>query len=67
MVSVLNEQVGEILDKVHELGIAENTLILFTSDNDPHIEAGVNPDSLIVTGPLEAPKDIFMKEEFAFL
>jgi len=33
MVNVLDDQVGEILDKVHQLGIADNTLIIFTSDN----------------------------------
>ena len=27
MINVLDDQVGEIIDKIHELGIAENTLI----------------------------------------
>jgi arylsulfatase A len=29
----LDKNVGEIIDKIHELGISENTLILFTGDN----------------------------------
>ena len=29
----LDKNVGEIIDKVHQLGISENTLILFTGDN----------------------------------
>ncbi|MCX6327811.1 MAG: sulfatase-like hydrolase/transferase [Bacteroidia bacterium] len=29
----VDKNVGEIIDKVHELGISENTLILFTGDN----------------------------------
>lgn len=35
MVTHLDACVGRIIDKVNELGIAENTLILFTSDNGP--------------------------------
>ncbi len=31
--SYLDKNVGEIIDKVHQLGISENTLILFTGDN----------------------------------
>lgn len=44
MVSLLDAQVGEIRKKVEELGIAENTIILFTSDNGPHQEGGSDPD-----------------------
>jgi arylsulfatase A len=32
--------VGEILDYVEELGIAENTLVIFTSDNGPVLDDG---------------------------
>ena len=31
----LDYHIGKILSKIDELGIAENTLILFTSDNGP--------------------------------
>ncbi len=44
MISLLDEQVGEIRAKVEELGIAENTIIIFTSDNGPHLEGGADPD-----------------------
>jgi arylsulfatase A len=44
MISLLDEQVGEIRRKVEELGIAENTLILFTSDNGSHWEGGADPE-----------------------
>ncbi len=44
MVSTVDEYVGEILAKVEELGIAENTLIIFSSDNGPHLEGGADPD-----------------------
>ncbi len=44
MVRLLDEQVGDIWHKVEELGISENTLIIFTSDNGPHMEGGADPD-----------------------
>ncbi|MEX0321536.1 MAG: arylsulfatase [Puniceicoccaceae bacterium] len=44
MVALLDDQVGEIVAKVEELGLAEKTLIIFTSDNGPHQEAGADPD-----------------------
>ena len=56
MVDILDQQVGEILDKVHALGIAENTLIIFTSDNGPHLEGGADPDYFDSNGPLRGYK-----------
>lgn len=44
MVYLLDKQVGEIRKKLEELGIADNTLIIFTSDNGPHKEGGADPD-----------------------
>jgi len=44
MVSLLDEQVGEIMTKLEELGIEKNTLVIFTSDNGPHQEGGADPD-----------------------
>lgn len=44
MVNLLDEQVGEIRKKIEELGIAENTIIIFTSDNGPHSEGGADPN-----------------------
>jgi len=35
MISTLDEQVGLLLAKLDELGLTDNTLILFTSDNGP--------------------------------
>lgn len=42
MVSYLDEQVGEILHLVRELGIEKNTLILFSSDNGPTYNGGTD-------------------------
>ncbi len=44
MVSVLDKQVGEICATLDSLGIAENTIVVFTSDNGPHLEGGADPD-----------------------
>jgi len=44
MVTRLDQAVGEVLEKLNEYGIAENTLVIFTSDNGPHQEGGANPD-----------------------
>lgn len=43
MISYLDEQVGEIVDKLKELGIYENSLIMFSSDNGPVDGLGVDP------------------------
>ncbi|MBT3382806.1 MAG: arylsulfatase [Prolixibacteraceae bacterium] len=44
MVDLLDVQVGEIVAKVKELGIENNTIIMFSSDNGPHLEGGADPD-----------------------
>lgn len=44
MVSILDRQVGEICAALDSLGIADNTMIVFTSDNGPHREGGADPD-----------------------
>ncbi len=42
MVSYLDEQVGEIVATLKELGLYENTLIIFTSDNGPSFNGGTD-------------------------
>ncbi|MCA0932472.1 arylsulfatase [Lutimonas saemankumensis] len=44
IINHLDNQVGEIMKKLEELGIAENTIVIFTSDNGPHREGGADPD-----------------------
>ncbi len=43
MITRLDKQVGEILEKLEEKGLADNTLVIFTSDNGPHTEGGAAP------------------------
>ena len=40
MITYLDDQVGELIDKLKELGLYENTLIIFTSDNGPTYDVG---------------------------
>lgn len=56
MVSRLDEGVGRILDRLKANGVAENTLVLFTSDNGPHSEGGFDPSHLDSNGPLRGMK-----------
>lgn len=56
MVSLLDKQVGEVLDKLIELGLEKNTLVIFTSDNGPHLEGGADPDYFDSNGPLRGYK-----------
>lgn len=43
MITRLDAYVGEVLAKLQEKGLAENTLVIFTSDNGPHEEGGADP------------------------
>jgi len=56
MVNLLDDQVGEILDKLTELGIDKNTIIIFSSDNGPHLEGGADPDYFDSNGPYQGYK-----------
>lgn len=40
MIRNIDRDVGLVLEKLKELGIAEKTLVIFTSDNGPHQEGG---------------------------
>ncbi len=56
MVSRLDRDVGRIVDLVDELGLAENTLIIFSSDNGPTSAGGADPDFFDGNGPLRGIK-----------
>ena len=56
MINLLDDQVGEIVAKLKELGIDDNTIILFSSDNGPHVEGGADPDYFDSNGPYKGYK-----------
>ena len=42
MISYLDEQIGELVDQLKSLGLYENTLIIFSSDNGPTYTGGAD-------------------------
>jgi arylsulfatase A len=56
MISYLDTQVGTIMAKLKALGLDENTLVIFTSDNGPHNEGGANSEFFNSNGPLSGAK-----------
>ncbi|MCM4152647.1 arylsulfatase [Arenibacter sp. N53] len=56
MIHILDNQVGEIMAKLEKLGIADNTIVMFTSDNGPHTEGGADPDYFDSNGPFKGTK-----------
>lgn len=44
MVYRLDVYVGQIIQKLKDKGLYDNTIIIFTSDNGPHMEGGADPD-----------------------
>ena len=51
MITRLDSYVGRMLDELKKLGIADNTLVIFTSDNGPHNESGHNINRFNPSGP----------------
>ncbi len=43
MITRLDAYVGEVMEKLREKGLEDNTLVIFTSDNGPHEEGGADP------------------------
>ncbi len=56
MISRMDSDIGRLLAKLDETGVADNTLVLFTSDNGPHREGGNDPDFNDSNGPLRGVK-----------
>lgn len=55
-ITMLDEQVQRLLDKLEAMGELENTLILFTSDNGPTEENGFDPNQFHCSGELRGIK-----------
>ncbi|MGM0944666.1 MAG: arylsulfatase [Bacteroidota bacterium] len=56
MVERIDRYVGEVIRKLEGLGLRDNTLIFFASDNGPHQEGGHDPDFFDSNGPYRGYK-----------
>ena len=56
MITRLDSYVGQVLDKLKELKLDDNTVVFFTSDNGPHKEGGVDPKFFHSSGGLRGIK-----------
>lgn len=69
MVSRLDLYVGQIMAKLKEKGLDKNTLVIFTSDNGPHVEGGADPAFFKSNGNFKGVKrDLYeggIREPFA--
>lgn len=56
MMANIDTTIGMLQDKLNELGIAENTVIVFASDNGPHQEGGHKMEFFNSNGSLKGMK-----------
>lgn len=56
MITRLDSYVGRMLTELSRLGIAQNTLVIFTSDNGPHNESNHDLSRFNPSGPLSGIK-----------
>lgn len=56
MITRMDGDIGRLMDLLEERGIAERTLVMFTSDNGPHNEGGHHPERFSPAGPLKGMK-----------
>ena len=56
MITRMDRDVGRLLARLEKLGIDEQTIVFFTSDNGPHREGGATPTFFNSSGPLQGYK-----------
>ena len=56
MISRMDRDIGRLLEKLQQRGMDRDTLVIFTSDNGPHKEGGVDPAFFDSNGPLRGIK-----------
>lgn len=64
MMRALDAYLGEVIDKTEDLGIAKNTVLLFTTDNGAHNEGGHQHDFFNSNGPFREYKRSFYEGGF---
>jgi len=56
MITRMDADVGALLARLRELGLEQNTLVVFSSDNGPHREGGNDPAFFRSSGPFRGIK-----------
>ncbi|MCJ7730381.1 MAG: arylsulfatase, partial [Sedimentisphaerales bacterium] len=56
MITRMDADIGKLMSKLKKLGLDENTLVMFSSDNGPHKEGGGDPNFFKSAGPLRGYK-----------
>ena len=56
LITRLDRDVGVLLQKLKDLGLDENTIVFFASDNGTHKEGGADPQFFKSSGPLRGIK-----------
>jgi len=56
MITRLDTDIGRLMDQLKRLGIQDNTVVFFSSDNGPHKEGGVAPTFFQSSGSLRGIK-----------
>lgn len=56
MITRMDTDIGKLMDLLKELGLDEDTIVFFTSDNGPHREGGHDPDVFDSNGDLRGIK-----------
>jgi arylsulfatase A-like enzyme len=56
MVTRMDRDIGRLFERLRELGIDGDTLVMFSSDNGPHKEGGHDPGYFDSNGPLRGIK-----------
>ncbi len=56
MIKQLDDYVGELMAKLAEFELEDNTIVIFASDNGPHLEGGADPDYFNSNGDLKGYK-----------
>jgi len=56
MITRMDRDVGRIVDAVRARGLDSRTLVIFTSDNGPHVEGGGDPEFFRSSGGLRGVK-----------
>lgn len=56
MITRMDRDIGRVMMKLKAYGLDDKTLIIFSSDNGPHKEGGIDPDFFNSRGPLRGIK-----------